>query len=145
MLISTNTKIRLTMLCLSGFELYSRWVPLKNFTAPHRMHLYGSKITLDSLTSFIHVYRRKTPLGAPVWWNAMPEASGNFNWRTHTRKFKRFRASEPIPGVVLPIMAYTGRFCAKGFLLFSGFSYRAVFIWVSKSNRFCTVYTMRLA
>ena len=25
-----NTKIRLTMLCLSGFELYSRWVPLLN-------------------------------------------------------------------------------------------------------------------
>ena len=24
-----NTKIRLTMLCLSGYELYSRWVPLK--------------------------------------------------------------------------------------------------------------------
>ena len=23
-----NTKISLTMLCLSGFELYSRWVPL---------------------------------------------------------------------------------------------------------------------
>ena len=23
-----NTKVRLTMLCLSGFELYSRWVPL---------------------------------------------------------------------------------------------------------------------
>ena len=23
-----NTKIRLTMLCLSGFEPYSRWVPL---------------------------------------------------------------------------------------------------------------------
>ena len=23
-----NTKIRLTILCLSGFELYSRWVPL---------------------------------------------------------------------------------------------------------------------
>ena len=23
-----NTKIRSTMLCLSGFELYSRWVPL---------------------------------------------------------------------------------------------------------------------
>ena len=22
-----NTKIRLTMLCLSGFELHSRWVP----------------------------------------------------------------------------------------------------------------------
>ena len=27
-----NTKIGLTMLCLSGFELYSRWVPL-NFLA----------------------------------------------------------------------------------------------------------------
>ena len=25
-----NTKIRSTMLCLSGFELYSRWVPLSN-------------------------------------------------------------------------------------------------------------------
>ena len=24
------TKIRSTMLCLSGFELYSRWVPLLN-------------------------------------------------------------------------------------------------------------------
>ena len=27
-----NTKIRLTMLCLSDFELYSRWVPLKIYT-----------------------------------------------------------------------------------------------------------------
>ena len=26
---SLNTKIRLTMLCLSGFELYSRWLPLE--------------------------------------------------------------------------------------------------------------------
>ena len=26
--ISTVTKTRLTMPCLSGFELYSRWVPL---------------------------------------------------------------------------------------------------------------------
>ena len=25
-----NTKIRSTMLCLSAFELYSRWVPLPN-------------------------------------------------------------------------------------------------------------------
>ena len=25
-----NTKIRLTILCLSGFELYSRWVPLSH-------------------------------------------------------------------------------------------------------------------
>ena len=27
-----NTKIRLTILCLSGSELYSRWVPLTNET-----------------------------------------------------------------------------------------------------------------
>ena len=27
-----STKIRLTMLCLSGFELYSRWVPQRNET-----------------------------------------------------------------------------------------------------------------
>ena len=26
--IKINTKIRLTILCLSGVELYSRWVPL---------------------------------------------------------------------------------------------------------------------
>ena len=26
-----NTKIRLTMLCLSGFELYSRWMPLTDY------------------------------------------------------------------------------------------------------------------
>ena len=27
---TVNTKIRLTMLCLSGFELFSRWVPLSS-------------------------------------------------------------------------------------------------------------------
>ena len=27
-----NTKIRLTLLCLSGYELYSRWVPLNSFS-----------------------------------------------------------------------------------------------------------------
>ena len=27
-----NTKIRLTMLCLSGFELYSRWMPLRSLS-----------------------------------------------------------------------------------------------------------------
>ena len=27
-----NIKIRSTMLCLSGFELYSRWVPLNQAT-----------------------------------------------------------------------------------------------------------------
>ena len=29
-----HTKIRSTMLCLSGFELYSRWVPLNNSATP---------------------------------------------------------------------------------------------------------------
>ena len=31
-----NTKIRLTMLCLSGFEVYSRWVPLAHASEPTR-------------------------------------------------------------------------------------------------------------
>ena len=35
------TKIRLTMLCLSGFELHSRWVPLieANVMAVFQTHL----------------------------------------------------------------------------------------------------------
>ena len=41
-----NTKIRLTMLCLSGFELHSRWVPL----------------TLSSINCFTH----------KVCWNIAP-------------------------------------------------------------------------
>ena len=48
-----NTKIRLTMLCFSGFELYSRWVPLylapkeKKFTVVMDSDrvVYQSKIT----------------------------------------------------------------------------------------------------
>ena len=32
-----NAKIRLTMLCLSGFELYSRWVPLIDSGHPEEM------------------------------------------------------------------------------------------------------------
>ena len=31
-----NTKIRLTMLCLSCFELYSRWVPLGSLLCSER-------------------------------------------------------------------------------------------------------------
>ena len=30
------------MLCLSGFELYSRWVPLKKLLAVYTEHLYES-------------------------------------------------------------------------------------------------------
>ena len=37
-----NTKIRLTMLCLSGFELYSRWVPLRN-VAKRVLHLQNCR------------------------------------------------------------------------------------------------------
>ena len=33
--------MRLTMLCLSGFELYSRWVPLKNkFCVFYKQNIY---------------------------------------------------------------------------------------------------------
>ena len=40
------TKIRLTMLCLSGFELYSCWVPLNFFPAPSNSpwNLFESKL-----------------------------------------------------------------------------------------------------
>ena len=42
-----NTKIRLTMLCLSGFELYSRWVPLSIQCGPScPLHSLHSKETV---------------------------------------------------------------------------------------------------
>ena len=41
-----NTKIRLTMLCLSGFELYSRWVPLTSFCSSLYANLLKSKYLL---------------------------------------------------------------------------------------------------
>ena len=34
----SNTKTRLSMLCLSGFELYSRWVPLSCLLATKILH-----------------------------------------------------------------------------------------------------------
>ena len=43
-----NTKIRLKMLCLSGFELYSRWVPLLTaYCGGESIHILisGSKST----------------------------------------------------------------------------------------------------
>ena len=65
------TKIRLTMLCLTGFslgfELYSRWVPLTNFIALLRMHSQSSESTLDSLKSVFNVCKRNPSLGAPVY------------------------------------------------------------------------------
>ena len=42
-----NTKIRLIMLCLSGFELYSRWVPPFNRQFPHRRELNGTNSRLE--------------------------------------------------------------------------------------------------
>ena len=32
----STVKIRLTVLCLSGFELYSRWVPLLDYKLGHK-------------------------------------------------------------------------------------------------------------
>ena len=40
-----NTKIRSTMLRLSGFELYSGWVPLNNET--HRKDLLRDRLHLS--------------------------------------------------------------------------------------------------
>ena len=55
-----NTKIRLTMLCLSVFELYSRWVPLLikrefNWYEPTNRQLtnfVGLSVPTNSLTNF---------------------------------------------------------------------------------------------
>ena len=64
--ISTNTKIRLTMLCLSGFAIYSRWVPLTNFIAPHieciSTDLKLLWIALQVLFMYIGGKRRWVPL-----------------------------------------------------------------------------------
>ena len=71
-----NTKIRLTMLCLSGFELYSRWVPLlkqdiiilyillvisktahanrRSFTVPALAFIYGRGKVSDILSNHWH-------------------------------------------------------------------------------------------
>ena len=40
---SLNTKVRSTMLCLCGFELYSGWVPLKNVGLTHTHFQYNSR------------------------------------------------------------------------------------------------------
>ena len=37
-----NSKIRLTMLCLSGFELYSRWVSLFNVSVEINFSEYAA-------------------------------------------------------------------------------------------------------
>ena len=61
-----NTKIRLTMLCLSGFELYSRWVPLKVCvcsTPPHssrlisRLHFWAMQVLILPKLSLPHSSR----------------------------------------------------------------------------------------
>ena len=75
-----NTKIRLTMLCLSGFELYSRWVPMlkqaktrliiilyallvisktahanrRSFTVPALAFIYGRGKVSDILSNHWH-------------------------------------------------------------------------------------------
>ena len=71
-----NTKTRLTMLCLSGFELYSRWVPLlkqdiiilyillvisktahanrRSFTVPALAFIYGRGKVSDILSNHWH-------------------------------------------------------------------------------------------
>ena len=39
-----NTKIRLTMLIFSGFELYSRWVPLKRDETVYKQDGRGKRL-----------------------------------------------------------------------------------------------------
>ena len=43
-----------------------------NFIARLRMHFYRSKSTLGSLKSVLNVFRGKSSLGAPEWFNTSP-------------------------------------------------------------------------
>ena len=52
-----NSKIRLTMLLLSGFELYSRWVPLKPVSCPFQCFSL-----LGQVSKTHYIFHRKTQL-----------------------------------------------------------------------------------
>ena len=43
------------MLCLSGFELYSRWVPLENFVISHEKE---NKLKYISSNALLHILAR---------------------------------------------------------------------------------------
>ena len=58
-----NAKIRLTMLCLSGFELYSRWVPLSD---TYYAWAACSVCSLNSQISPASKNRTPIPPGRPV-------------------------------------------------------------------------------
>ena len=56
-----NTKIRLTMLCLSGFELYYRWVLLINASmlcSVLKLELDFSEVTAFFVHFFMHSPKR---------------------------------------------------------------------------------------
>ena len=56
-----NTKIRLTMLCLSGFELYSRWVPLIIELSDGNICLnFAVHTALEQTLTFIYSYKRQS-------------------------------------------------------------------------------------
>ena len=80
--ISTNTKIRLTMTCLSGFSaLYSRWVPLTNFIAPHR-ECISTDLKLPN--NFYSCIQEETAVGCPciarnIWKFQLTYADVNLN------------------------------------------------------------------
>ena len=66
-----NTKIRLTILCLSGFELYSRWVPLISHTKSLIFSTVACNATparhicfVNYITPFPRVFHRE--FGPPV-------------------------------------------------------------------------------
>ena len=69
-----NTKKRLTMLCLSGFELYSRWVPLiLRLLRPNLLLKAGS----EQLTSFRHLFLKI--YSSPLSQNIMPQQKSYSN------------------------------------------------------------------
>ena len=67
---TVNTKIRSTVLCLSGFELYTRWVPLLD-SSIHRINPYPvdkykvlNKPVIEVSTLYVkRLFNRCYPLG----------------------------------------------------------------------------------
>ena len=65
-----NTKIRLRMLCLSGFELYSRWVPLNHAC---QCLSFDSKTATESCNT--------------MWWSTVLNAADISNIKRMTQLF----------------------------------------------------------
>ena len=79
------------MLRLSGFELYSRWVPLENLTLFKEISILGT-------------------LGGREFFFYHDEGENFFSWLVTTAKFSPQTTGETLwhPGYILGILDFTG-------------------------------------